>query len=146
MRNRQTLIALALPSHPLRPEHIRHVRPIVLPGLELLPHRLAVPGPLAQPEQLVQRRGVDDHPVVQIGLVGQVGHAQQLGAELVQLGQEGTRRIDLVAQLAGRTAKDLGQVAFQLAQVALHLLDLGCDVAVDRRVERLAGQALVIDP
>ena len=85
VRNRERPVVLRLLLDPVRPDRHREVRPVVRAGLEVAPARFAVRAPLGELEHLRERRGADDHPVVEVRAVRQGRHSEQLVLKRLQL-------------------------------------------------------------
>jgi len=76
---------LAYLLHPVGPDRVGQVRPVVFARVERFPARLQILLPLGQAEQFPERAGGDEHAVVQVRLEGQAGHAQQFVVKFLQL-------------------------------------------------------------
>ncbi len=141
MRDGQRLVGLALLADPLRPVVHGQVRPIVVPLLQLGPGLFEHLLPGLVSEERPERGSTDLDSIIVIGLVGRRNSEQRV-AQLDQLQFEGLQRLELlfVVPRAGRP------LVPQRRHVSADLPQLGLDEVVDGGIERLAGEARVVEP
>src|SRR5205807_662334 len=113
---------------------------------ELLPHLAGVLGPLWQAEELVEWCGVDDHSVVEVRPVGELGDAEQLVAEVVQLSQKRRQLLNARKEAAGVAPASTGVGIASFAQLTVDIPDLGSNVPIDYREKRVRCKTLIIKP
>lgn len=82
MGDGQGLIPLTLRPHPIGPDGVGQMGPIVLTLAQFLPGAFEFGLPLSQAEEFPQGGSGDLYPIVEVGLPGELGDAQQFIAEL----------------------------------------------------------------
>lgn len=83
--NGQRTVSPAFLSHPVGPDAVGQMGPIVFSCLQFFPAVFKIFLPLFEPKQLPQRCGRNHHPVVQVWFIGKLCYTQQLIAKISQL-------------------------------------------------------------
>lgn len=63
------VIGLAFLAHPLRPDAVGQMHPVLVPGFEFFPACFQIFSPFGQAKELMEQTGGDEHPIIQVGFI-----------------------------------------------------------------------------
>ncbi len=120
--------------------------PIEFGAFKLSPAFLKISPPLGQTEKLPKRRCCDQHAIVEIWLVWEASNPVQFIPKFPQFVEKAFSLFEGRPQGRCFVAAGVGQVRFNLAKLLFGVVDLRFYIVVERGVEQVVVQPLVIQP